>query len=153
MANIFGTTPATIYLSNGSSFQLPKAGAGGREEDFIKEEKTWLDLNKDLQHRILGYRLECSYKWGYISSADYDNLVTADNHTGLIQIKFSTLPHRYAVRIVNLKHGLAGGFNSADAAEMILRGIRQIKSKPTPDLVYSVTFGPDPGSVTIDIND
>lgn len=137
MPNIFGTPP-TIYMSNGNTFTLPLAARGGRDEDFKKVIKTWMDLENNIQQRFKGFRLQCSYRFDYVSDTNIDRFALIVNDTGLIKIKFQTLPPLYLVRVSEFKHGLADGLNSADAVEISFEGLQLVKSFPTPDLFYSM---------------
>ena len=153
MANVFGTTMPTIYLSDSSSVSLPKAFRFGRTEHFIKETKSWRDLNKRIQTRIKGFRLQCSYNWEKLTDIQYDELNNIINDVGVIFLKFATIPRRFAVRVVDHSHDLEAGFINYDKGSIEFEGLDLIKDYPHPDLYYSMVPLLGRGMLIIDLNE
>ena len=136
MANIFGVIPPKIII-NGIEYQLPKTSRGGREETFVKIVTSWIDLNDEIQERVKGFRLQASYKYDFLTNDDFETLLIIFNEinkTSNIQLKFQTIPRGYPVIVEKeINHGLAGGFNAYDSAEISFRGKTIVSEFPNPD--------------------
>lgn len=151
MANIFGNDSPTIYLSDGSQFALPMASRSGRSESFDKVIKSWFDLDKVYRERMEGFRLQCSYRWEKISQENIYSLIAVNNDTGILKLKFSSMPRLYPVRVSAFKHGLADGFATSDEAEIEFEGRHIIKEYPNPDLFYVMQPNLGRGAVVISL--
>ncbi|RME22453.1 MAG: hypothetical protein D6800_11030 [Candidatus Zixiibacteriota bacterium] len=136
MANNFGTGNVTVYV-DGQTITLPLTARGGREEDFLREDKVWEYPGGGVESRLLGFRLQAVYRWEKLSAQDFTNLTTIAN--GLdIKLKFPAYPQRYPVRVSAWRHGLADGLSDADAAEMTFTGLYRVKAYPNADLLYTM---------------
>jgi hypothetical protein len=140
MANIFGTNAVTIYVDE-EAYDLPMPIRGGRNETFVKETKTWIDITNEIQERIKGYRLEAKYEYDFIENDDLENLITIYNavsKSSNIKLKFQTLPRHYPVIIEEFDRGLGSGYTFKDSAMIHFVGKTLVKNFPNPDLVYTI---------------
>jgi hypothetical protein len=136
MSNVFGETMPIIYTSDNTPYSLPMAFRFGRVEHFVKEIKSWRDLNNRIQQRVKGFRLNCSYNWEKLTDAQFDDLTSIVNNAGILYLKFSTIPRRFAVRVSGYEHDLENGFYFYDKASISFEGLDLIKNYPHPDLYY-----------------
>ena len=153
MANVFGEAMPTIYTSDGQSLSLPLAMRFGRIEHFVKEIKTWRDLNNRIQQRVKGFRLNCFYYWEKISDENFSNLTNIVNNAGILYLKFSTIPRRFAVRVSEYEHDLEAGYHFYDKASISFEGLDLIKDYPHPDLYYTMWPLLGRGMLVRDVNE
>jgi hypothetical protein len=137
MANHFGEGRPIIYL-DATPYTLQKMARSGREENFEKITKSWIDLDGNYQESVKGFRLTCRYRWDYIDNDYYTALIDIYNAESLLRLKFPSMPNTYPVKFTEFKHGLADGLNSADACEIELTGVILYKRYPSPDNIYSI---------------
>ena len=136
MANLFGSGNVTVY-ADGQAYTLRLADRGGREEDFIREEKVWPIPGGGVGKRLQGFRLRASYRWSKISSQEMTDLTTIIS-AAEVSIKMPGLPVRYPVRISAFRRGLADGLSDADAAEIEFTGLERVRAYPNADTLYTM---------------
>lgn len=150
MSNLFGVNPPIIYVDD-TPYQLPSPVRGGRDEDFPKEIKSWIDLDDEIHERIKGYRLETSYEYEFIENDDLEDLITIYNAISTssnIKLKFQTLPRHYPIIVKKFKIDKGSGYSfTKDSAKISFIGKTLIDAYPNPDNVYTLLILRGKGSV------
>lgn len=139
MANVFGTTTPTIYVGS-TAKTLPAIARGGRTENFIKDPKTWIDLNGVIHERIKGYRLHARYVFGNLTSSTIDTILEIFNAKEQVYLQFSNLTHKKFPVIVqpDIQHDLWNGISEKDQVVLEFVGTKLENNFYYSDIAFAM---------------
>jgi hypothetical protein len=129
---MLGPELPTVYY-DGSEEPLPKPSFDGRDEQFVEEGVVeYINLLKELVRRSDGRRMDCLYRYDNISNTNLQILLAISRATR-VDLKFSSFPVAYEVKVILGPRGNAGGRLWGDSFEIRFIGKHLLPGYPDPD--------------------